>query len=290
MVPHYNPTYTWKNGKYPWYVGYYLDTIQPPVASVDYYPFGLENVREYDGDQLDCCQVWKDIGVVRQAALERDLPLWFYFETLRTAPFPTYHFSMTRLQVNYALMYGVKGLQCYGLAGSLVSPDKLDEVRRVLESDYEEGCFFDDMRSLIGNTRNLGKTLIALRSDHVYHGKEVMPDDDYFNEHFREDIRNDDLTDLEELPFRCSIGRLSDDWGNQYMTVLNRDYLRTQVFTIPLKGSKRIFEVSKADGKHYCVNNSTDCLHVTLEPGDMAFYRVQDTADEAFEVEYIPAE
>ena len=88
MVPHYNPTYTWKNGKYPWYVGYYLDTIQPPVTSVDYYPFGLENVSEYDGDQLDCCQVWKDIGVVRQAALERDIPLWFYFETLRTAPFP----------------------------------------------------------------------------------------------------------------------------------------------------------------------------------------------------------
>lgn len=289
MVPHYNPTYTWKNGKYPWYVGYYLDTIQPPVASVDYYPFGLENVREYDGDQLDCCQVWKDIGVVRQAALERDLPLWFYFETLRTAPFPTYHFSMTRLQVNYALMYGVKGLQCYGLAGSLVSPDKLDEVRRVLESDYEEGCFFDDMRSLIGNTLNLGKTFIALHSEHVYHGKEVLPDDDYFNEHFREEIRNDDLTDLEELPFRCSIGRLSDDWGNQYMTVLNRDYLRTQVFTIPLNGTKRIYEVSKADGKHYCVNNSTDCLHVTLEPGDMAFYRVQDATDEAFDVEYIPA-
>ena len=117
-----------------------------------------------------------------------------------------------------------------------------------------------------------------------------MPDDDYFNEHFREDIRNDDLTDLEARPFRCSIGRLADDWGNQYMTVLNRDYLRTQVCTIPLNGAKRIYEVSKADGKHYCVNNSTDCLHVTLEPGDMAFYRVQDTADEAFEVEYIPAE
>ena len=291
MNPHFDSRYhNWKNGRYPWYVGHFLDTVQPPVASFDYYPFGTENITEHDGDQLDRSQLWKDIGVVRQAALERNLPLWYYFGTLRTDPFPTYHFSMTRLQVNYALMYGAKGLQSYGLAGSLVSPDKLDEKRRVLENDYEEGCFFDDMRSLIGNTLNLGKTFIALHSEHVYHGKEVLPDDDYFNEHFREDIRNDDLTDLEELPFRCSIGRLSDDWGNQYMTVLNRDYLRTQVFTIPLNGTKRIYEVSKADGKHYCVNNSTDCLHVTLEPGDMAFYRVQDTAEEAFDVEYLPAE
>ncbi len=291
MNPHFDSRYhNWKNGRYPWYVGHFLDTVQPPVASFDYYPFGTENITEHDGDQLDRSQLWKDIGVVRQAALERNLPLWYYFSTLRTDPFPTYHFSMTRLQVNYALMYGAKGLQSYGLAGSLVSPDKLDEKRRVLENDYEEGCFFDDMRSLIGNTLNLGKTFIALHSEHVYHGKEVLPDDDYFNEHFREDIRSDDLTNLEELPFRCSIGRLSDDWGNQYMTVLNRDYLRTQVFTIPLNGTKRIFEVSKADGKHYCVNTSTDCLHVTLEPGDMAFYRVQDTKEEAFEVEYIPAE
>lgn len=290
MDPHYNPGYTWKNGKYPWYVAHYLDTIQPPVASVDYYPFGVESVKEYDGDQLDLSQVWKDLGVVRQAALERDLPLWFYFETLRTDPFPTYHFSMTRLQVNYALMYGAKCLQSYGLAGSLVSPDKLEEKRRVLENNYEEGCFFDDMRSLIGITLNLGKTLIALHSDHIYHGKEVLPEDAYFNEHFREDIRKDDLTNLEELPFRCSIGRLSDDWGNQYMAILNRDYLRTQVFTIPLNGTKRIWEISKADGRHYCINNSSDCLHVTLEPGDMAFYRVQDTGEEDFEVEYIPAE
>ena len=291
MNPHFDSRYhNWKNGRYPWYVGHFLDTVQPPVASFDYYPFGTENITEHDGDQLDRSQLWKDIGVVRRAALERDLPLWYYFGTLRTDPFPTYHFSMTRLQVNYALMYGAKGLQSYGLAGSLVSPDKLDEKRRVLESDYEEGCFFDDMRSLIGNTLNLGKTFIALHSEHVYHGKEVLPDDDYFNEHFREEIRNDDLTDLEELPFRCSIGRLSDDWGNQYMAILNRDYLRTQVFTIPLNGTKRIFEVSKADGKHYCVNNSTDCLHITLEPGDMAFYRVQDAEEEAFEVEYIPAE
>ena len=291
MNPHFDSRYhNWKNGRYPWYVGHFLDTVQPPVASFDYYPFGTENITEHDGDQLDRSQLWKDIGVVRRAALERDLPLWYYFGTLRTDPFPTYHFSMTRLQVNYALMYGAKGLQSYGLAGSLVSPDKLEEKRRVLENDYEEGCFFDDMRSLIGNTLNLGKTFIALHSEHVYHGKEVLPDDDYFNEHFREDIRNDDLTDLEELPFRCSIGRLSDDWGNQYMTILNRDYLRTQVFTIPLNGTKRIFEVSKADGKHYCVNTSTDCLHVTLEPGDMAFYRVQDAEEEAFEVEYIPVE
>jgi len=184
-------------------------------------------------------------------------------------------------------MYGVKGLQCYGLAGALVSPDKLNEARRVLELDYEEGCFYDDMRAMISITKNLGKTLMALSSDHVYHGKEVLPDDEYYNNNFREDIASDNIFNISELPFRCSIGILSDKYGNQYAAILNRDYLRAQAFSLPLKNNSRIYEVSKADGKHYCINNNTNCINVTLEAGDMAIYRIQNANEEAFDIEYV---
>ena len=288
MVPNYNPDFTWENGLYPDYVPRYLDSINPPVASFDYYPFGEGTVTHHGEPQLDNSNVWKDLGVVRKEAQKRNMPLWFYFQTLALSKCPNYHFSMTKLQINYALMYGVKCLQSYGLCASLVCPDKLNEKRRVLENDYEEGCFFDDFKAMVSIAKNLGKTFIALNSDHIYHGKEVLTDDEYFNTNFREDIRSDDVIDIKELPFRCSVGRLSDENGNQYIAVLNRDYLSVKTFNLPLKKNYRLYDVSKADGKHYCINNSTDFISVTLEAGDMAVYRIQNPGDEIFDIEYIP--
>ena len=288
MVPNYNPDFTWENGLYPDYVPRYLDSINPPVASFDYYPFGEGTVTHHGEPQLDNSNVWKDLGVVRKEAQKRNMPLWFYFQTLALSKCPNYHFSMTKLQINYALMYGVKCLQSYGLCASLVCPDKLNEKRRVLENDYEEGCFFDDFKAMVSIAKNLGKTFIALNSDHIYHGKEVLTDDEYFNDNFRDDIRTDDVIDIKELPFRCSVGRLSDENGNQYIAVLNRDYLSVKTFNLPLKKNYRLYDVSKADGKHYCINNSTDFISVTLEAGDMAVYRIQNPGDEIFDIEYIP--
>ena len=288
-VPNANGTFTWENGMYPTFTERFLDTIEPPVASFDHYPFGNdEYVMEYSEPQLDNSTVWKDMGVMRRAAIARDLPFWYYFATLRVTfrGFPKHTFPMTRVQINYALMYGVKCLQAYGLCGSLASPDKLDEERRVLKSDFSEGCFFDEMKAIIFSTKNLGKTFFALHSDHVYHGKEVLPSDAYFNENFRESIADCDVFALDELPFRCSIGELSDDHGNRYFAILNRDYEFARSFTLPLSKKYRIYEVSKADGKHYPINDSTDCLYLTLEPGDMAFYRIEDPSAEPSNIEY----
>ena len=93
---------------------------------------------------------------------------------------------------------------------------------------------------------------------------------------------------LDELPFRCTIGILSDSCENQYIAILNRDYLSARTFCIPLKDNFRIYEVSKADSKHYCINDSTDILNITLEPSDMAFLRIQKPSDEVCGIEYIP--
>ena len=110
-----------------------------------------------------------------------------------------------------------------------------------------------------------------------------------FNEHFREDV-TESLLDVKELPFRCSVGMLSDDYGNQYVGILNRDYERTQSFVLPLKDTYRVYEMSYADGKQYCINNSTNCLNVTLEEGNMVFYRLKECREEAYEIEYVCCE
>ena len=54
-----------------------------------------------------------------------------------------------------------------------------------------------------------------------------------------------------------------------------------------LKSSYRIYEFSRADGKHYCINNCTECIHVTLEEGDMVLYRLQNCGEEVFDIEYL---
>ena len=160
----------------------------------------------------------------------------------------------------------------------------------MLESDFSEGCFYDEMKAIIFSTKNLGKTFFALHSDAVYHGKEVLPDDEYFNQNFRQSIADCDIFAMDELPLRCSVGTLSDDHGNRYIAILNRDYEIAKTFTLPLSQKYRIYEVSKADGKHYLINNSTDCLHITLDPADMAFYRIQDPVEEPFAIEYFVEE
>ena len=288
MVPNYNPAYTWENMQYPWYVGHFLDEVNPSVVSFDYYPIGEGKVKEYTEAQIDNSFLWKDMAVVRNEAVRRDWPLWFYFQAIRLGKFPDkYHFAMTRMQTSYALMYGAKCLQCYGIAGSKVCPDGLMEKRRVLENDYQEGCFYDDMKTLLFSLKNLGKTFIALRSEHVYHGDEVLPEDTYYNENLKEDFTQNKIFHLEKLPFRCSVGILSDEHFNTYIVIVNRDYEIPRTFTLPLFQIQRVYEVSKADGKHYVRDNCTDCINVTLDPGDLVLYRIQDAGEEVYDIEYV---
>jgi hypothetical protein len=256
---------------------------------MDFYPFSGDGSPFNDEEQLDNSDLWKDLAVSKLVSTKRKLPFWFYYQVIRMWKGPEMTFPMIRLQMNYALLYGAKALQCYGVAGSVCSPDKMEEKRRILESDFTEGCFFDDYKQQIAKIKEWGKTFIALKSEHVYHSPEVLRNDAYFNEHLREDV-TESLLDVKELPFRCSVGMLSDDYGNQYIGILNRDYERAQTFTLPLKGQYRVYEVSCADGRQYCINECTNCLNVTLREGDMVFYRLQNSKEDAYEIEYVCCE
>lgn len=289
MVPSYNPLYTWNGDRYPFYVDKFLDTVKPPVGSFDYYPFGIIPATEDSEDQLDNSALWKDLAVVSRACLARKIPFWFYIQVIRMRghkPYPKIRFSMLTLQMNYALLYGAKAIQCYGIAGSKQSPDGLDEKQRILERDYREGTFYDDMKTAIREVKMLGKTLLALNSRHVYHGSEVLPDDAYFNGHLRENVADDELLAIPELPFRCSVGVLADDFGNEYLAILNRDYHETRTFSLPLRRTSRLYEVSRADGRQYPVNDGTDRVTVTLSPSALALYRVEDAKKAPEDIEY----
>lgn len=217
-IPSYNTECTWKNGQYPRYIERYCNYIEPSVLSFDYYPFGGTD-RPFDRDtQLDQSEVWKDFAVAREESLKREWPLWYYYQVVRLERMPKdlFTFPMIRVQMNYALLYGAKALQCYGVAGSIMSPNKLDETRRIIEADFSEGCFFEEYTQQVAKVREWGKTFIALTSKHVYHSPELLEGDAYFDTHYREDV-SESIFRLKELPFRCSVGVLEDGQGNMYM-------------------------------------------------------------------------
>ena len=76
------------------------------------------------------------------------------------------------------------------------------------------------------------------------------------------------------------------DNGNKYMMILNRDYMTEKSVSLPLNGTYRIYEVSKADGLQRMLCDSTDTLSLKLSPGDDVLSRIQNASDEPFTIEY----
>lgn len=287
LIPSYNPEWTWKDGSYLRYVDVFSKTVNPSVLSFDYYPYGVKPVLERDENQMDLSLVWNDLGAIRAEGLKRNIPLWYYYQTLRVGGEMKIDFFMIRLQMYYALLYGAKALQSFGVTGTIASPMKSEEKRKMLELDGQEGWFYDDIKHECAMIAQMGKTLIALTSTHVYHSNEVLPENEYFNEYYREDIAEDLIFDMQYLPRRCSVGTFSDRQGNCYAMILNRDYETANTFVLKLKKKYRIYEVSKADGKHYCVNDETKKLAITLEAGSAILVRFQNPEEEPCHIEYV---
>ena len=100
----------------------------------------------------------------------------------------------------------------------------------------------------------------------------------------------DDIANSEHLaaalPYRTSASEFEDAYGNKYLMVLNRDYLSEKSLTLALKGSYRIYEVSKEDGLQYVKADKTDKLSLHLAAGDAALFRLQPSDEEAYTIEY----
>ena len=127
---------------------------------------------------------------------------------------------------------------------------------------------------------------MALTSEHIYHDENLLKGDAYFDEHFREDIKNSSVFDMEKLEKRCSLGEFSDSYGNKYILVLNRDYKEEKEFKITFRNTSRIYEVSKRDGMQGVVSESTKEFVIKLLPGDAALYRIDDASTPEYSIKY----
>lgn len=267
-IPSYNLTDTWENGKFEAYLTRFAKVIDPPVLSLDYYPFSA--MRPDPSNELDDKQLFLDIALLRKLARGIQAPMWFYIQAMDSPinsnyyRFPPEKLAMEAFNV---LLHGGKAVQYYCT------------VEGAVYWDGRPGPLFFQMKALNRRIHMWGKTLIALKSEGVYHSPEVLAGSAAF-EPYREPLSESKILSDEALPFRCSVGELSDKEGNRYLFILNRDYLNAREFRLRFKKPFRVYRVSDETGEQAVLRNRTESLRLRLAPGDAVFLRVQD-AEEA---------
>ncbi len=289
-LPNYNNAgerkkgYNWENGEFVPYIDRFIEKMDPPVLSFDYYPvgnyFNVWGDHRYNYDnQMDDTYMWLDLAVYRKKALLKDLPLWFYYQgcqLYKSEDPEKFTFPMVRVCMYAGALYGAKGLQHY----EACYRDDLS----VCNDRGEKGRFFYDQKAIHAEFKALGNTLMALDSKLVYHSDDLLPGDKFMPDYI-EKIEDSEIFSG-KLPKRTSVGELEDAYGNRYVMILNRDYEKEMDITLEMKGDFRIYEVSKVDGYQDIVHESVSKLPVKLAPGDAVLYRVQPASDEAFTCEY----
>ena len=268
-IPSYNTDYTWQNGKFTDYLTDYVETIDPPVLSLDYYPYGLPGYN--DDEQLDNSLFWCDLGLMRVLCKKYSLPLWFYYQAVNLYKYAHFEFEMVRCQMYAAALYGAKGLQSYTAVGSVIT------------ESGEPDVFFNETKQIHSEFDALGNTLMALDSYAVYHSPELLSGSPYIDG-LADDISDSDVLTC-PLDFRISVGELRDEYGNRYFMVLNRDFTVEKSTSIKLKRPMRRYDVSRIDGSQSYIG-VIDSIDLTLAPGDAALIRLQETNDEPFTCEY----
>ncbi len=271
----------WENGLYVPYVEQFIQKMDPPVLSFDYYPIG-DYFKAWKGhtftreQQLDDTYMWLDLGLHRKLAHFHDLPLWFYYQGYTLYKDTKYFiFPMVRCFMYGAILYGVKGLQHYAAGGV---------NNLLLTASGEKYGFYEDQKKIHAEISALGNTLMALDSKLVYHSDDLLPGSEFMKS-YTETIGDSEIF-AAPLPRRTSIGELQDAAGNRYAVILNRDYEQELHAELPLKGEFRVYEVSKQDGKQRILHEKTDSLPIDLAPGDAALVRIQKAQEEAFTIEY----
>ncbi len=269
-IPSYNTEYGWGNMLFPEYLERYLTRIEPPVLSLDYYPVGMKEHNEEL--QLDKSRIWCDLSLMKKLAKKYDMPMWFYYQGQNLHNVEFFIFPMVRCMMYAGALYGAKGLQHYTSMGAITT------------EAGDKDIFFEEQKAIHEEFKNLGKTLMALDCKRVLHDDSLTPPCEIFDQLF--DKISDSAYLSEKLPNRVSVSELEDEYGNGYILVLNRDYMKEASFTLKLNDGYRIYEVSKKDGLQYVAYENTSELAIMLAPGDAMLYRVQKADEEAFTIEY----
>ena len=270
-IPSYNTEYTWQNGLFTKYLYDYAKKIDPPVLSLDYYPFGLPGYN--DAEQLDTSLLWCDLGLLRKVAQAYRMPLWFYYQAVNLHKYHRFTFPMVRSQMYAGAMYGAKALQ------------EFTAVDAVITEEGDRGPIFEETKRIHAEFRALGNTLMALQSVGVYHSAELLAGSPYLTG-LADELTGHDILP-QTLPRRCSVGELADAYGHRYFLFLNRDVDVPLDAELSLKKPVRLYTVSRETGEQIFLGDSITSLTLHLAAGDGVLYRMDEvTYAEPYTLEY----
>ncbi|MBQ9118389.1 MAG: hypothetical protein IJY11_04225 [Clostridia bacterium] len=269
-IPSYNGAYQYGNDLFDDYLKRYVDKVNPPVFSLDYYPF--HTFKPNDESQLDECPLFKDLFLLRKHSLEKEAPMWFYYQGMDNPEYAYISYEKMAMQAYLALLHGAKALQHYRA------------INAVIDKNGNKLPAFDDVKKLNGLVAPWGDTLMALTSTGVFHDDAVLANDPK-RANYTEDFAGSALFDG-RLPHRISIGELQDGEGNRYALLLNRDYLSAKSIRLPLKNAANVYEINNNDGKQVLIKK--DCTEIQLElaPAQCVFLRLQPAAEKPYLIEY----
>lgn len=272
--PDYSRSFNQDITMYQAYIDQFLEVIDPAQMSFDYYPIGRP---EYDPAlQLDNSTMWIDLELVRRAAQKHGVPFWFWYQGHRYhfhKIFYNFTFPMARSMAYAGILHGIKGVECYNEFDGFIDP-----------ATGGPGVFFEEHKKLNRELHFLGNTLMALVCKRVIHDESLLPDHPAMEE-FRTSIEESELVESALLP-RISISEHEDEYGNQYLMVLNRDFEQDAHIELTLKHPSHVYEISKEDGEQHLQYETAFSLPMHLDAGDLRLYRIQPAEEEPFTIEY----
>ena len=252
------------------------DEVDPAELSFDSYPFGNTSQILQAEYQLDRCNLWYRFEIAKKAAARIGAPLWFVFqghELFYHPSFDVYTFAASRMMANAALLYGAKELSCYVEGNGVLDPDTCGH-----------GPYFEEHKALNKKLAALGNTLMALTCLRVIHDDGVQPEKEDWNE-VRATMEESELL-TGTIPPRISVSEMTNDRGDRYLMVLNRDYRHDRSFLLKLKEPARVYHVSDETGLEHLAFDDEACIFGHLAPGCAALYRVQPMSEEPCTIEY----
>jgi len=250
--------------------------IDPAQLSFDHYPFGVGGANLREEDQLDRSKLWYFFALARREAAAIGAPFWFYYQghELHYNKHIDFCFNAARVMAYGAILYGAKQLADYIEFDGVLDPET-----------GGPGVFFEEQRALNREISMLGNTLMALECRRVLHDAALIPEDVNGWEELATPMEESELL-TGQLPRRISVSELRDEYGHDYLMVLNRDYHTARHVPITLRNTSHVFRVSAEDGLERLAEDDVNKFYVYLPAGGFALYRIQPQEKEAYLLEY----
>ncbi|MGZ5566143.1 MAG: hypothetical protein ACXWKG_03935 [Limisphaerales bacterium] len=262
LLPNYAPAWA-LGGTYDDYVGNFIKIVKPEVLSMDNYP-----TMRPDGDSRPTYR--SNLEVFRKYATAASIPFWNYFYCM---PFnekldPTE--AQIRWQIFTSIAYGAKGVLyfCYWTPGKGAGGGgEFPKGGAIITAEGLKTRHYDEARRINAEVKNLGPTLMKLKSTGVY----LVTTTDVTTIPASSGLTN--LAGIKGDPVgNYLVGTFTSSDGSRAVMIMNDNYSYTGWLNLTFDmDAKDVMEVSKTTGQlEPVVDDSPELkgLQVSFGAGD----------------------